>query len=164
VRIGRIEADSPEDAMSLTETRSSTETREWEENPGVLRAALWLDAAASGVMGLALLLTPPAMIAFAGLPSWLATGAGLTLIPFAAAVAWLAARRQPPRAGVWALVGVNALWVAESVATIAAGVVEGSPLGIIALGLILLQAAAVAALAVMQVVGLYQVPDPARRP
>lgn len=150
--------------MSLTETRSSTETIPLRECPGVLRAALWLDAGASFVMGLALLLAPPAMIAFAGLPSWLATGAGMTLIPFAAAVAWLAARRRTPRVGVWALVGVNALWVAESVATIAAGVVEGSPLGIVALGLILLQAVAVAAFAVMQVVGLHQVAEPARLP
>lgn len=142
---------------------TTVETRDLDEGPGVLRTALWLDAGASGVLGLALLLAPAAMIDFAGLPSWLATGAGLTLIPFAAAVAWLAARRQPPRAGVWALVGVNALWVAESVATIAAGVVEGSPLGVIALGLILLQAVAVAGFAMMQVIGLYQVPDPARR-
>jgi hypothetical protein len=139
------------------------DARDADENPGLLRAALWLDAVASGVMGLALLFAPPAAIAFAGLPSWLATGAGLTLLPFAAAVAWLAARRQPPRVAVWALVGVNALWVAESAATIGAGIVEGSPLGFIALALILLQAVAVGGFAVMQVIGLYQSLEPVRR-
>lgn len=135
------------------------ETRETHESPRMLRAALWLDAVASAAMGFALLLAPPAAIAFAGLPPWLATGAGLTLIPFAAVVAWLAARPQPPRAGVWALIGVNALWVAESAATVGAGIVEGSPLGAIALGLITLQAIGVGGFAVMQVIGLYQTAD-----
>jgi hypothetical protein len=116
-----------------------------------LRGVLLLDAAASGAMGLTLLFAPVAVRDLLGLPEWLTNGAGLSLLPFAAFVAWTSMREPPPRVAVWAIVGINGLWVVESVATVAGGFVAPSALGI---AFVLVQAAAVAAFAVLEVAGL----------
>jgi hypothetical protein len=51
------------------------------------------------------------------------------LLPFAAGVAWLAARPTQPRAAVWAVVAANLLWVAESLLLPALGWVRPNGLG-----------------------------------
>jgi hypothetical protein len=116
-----------------------------------LRGVLVLDAAASGAMGLMLLFAPAAVRDLLGLPGWLTSGAGLSLLPFAAFVAWTATRESPPRVAVWAIVALNVLWVVDSIATVAGGFVAASGLGV---AFVLVQAAAVAAFAVLEIAGL----------
>lgn len=116
----------------------------------LLRRALLLDALASGALGaLSLVLAAP-LSELLALPAALLVGAGLVLLPFAAAV-YLIARWPAPRQAAWAVVSVNALWVAGSLLILAAGLVSPSPLGA---AFVLAQAAAVALFASLQAVGL----------
>jgi hypothetical protein len=48
-----------------------------------------------------------------GLPATLLAVAGAALLPFALAVGVLARRPVPPRGLAWAVVAVNAAWVAK---------------------------------------------------
>lgn len=121
----------------------------------LLRAVLAADAVSSGAMALLLLLVPPAMPDLLGLPLWLTGGAGLALLPYAALAAWTATRRVPPRPAVWTIVGLNAAWAAESIVTVAGGLVGATALGT---AFVLAQAAAVGLFAVLQAMLLVRVP------
>jgi hypothetical protein len=89
----------------------------------MLRPALLLDAAVTGVNGVAYLAAAGPLEDLLGLPAeWLRT-AGVVLVAFAALVA-LVARRPSPGA-VLAVVGVNVAWVAGSLVFAVAG--WGSP-------------------------------------
>jgi hypothetical protein len=115
----------------------------------LLRLALRLDAVVTGANGAAYLLAAPLLADLLGLPaSWL-RGVGAFLLLFGVAV-WAVAAR-PARTAVEAVVAANALWVAGSVAVVLAGL--GSPTTIGAVWLVL-QAAVVAAFAVLQAAGL----------
>jgi hypothetical protein len=115
----------------------------------LLRLALRLDAVVTGANGAAYLLAAPLLADLLGLPaSWL-RGVGAFLLLFGVAVWPVAAR--PARTAVEAVVAANALWVAGSVAVVLAGL--GSPTTIGAVWLVL-QAAVVAAFAVLQAAGL----------
>lgn len=94
-----------------------------------LRRVLALDAAASAATGLLMAAGAAPLTGPLGLPADLLLGAGLGLIPFAAGVAWLASRAQPAPAAVWAVVAINALWVAESFGLLASGWVQPTALG-----------------------------------
>jgi hypothetical protein len=117
----------------------------------LLRLALRLDAAASGVLGLLMLLAAPAVAGLLGLPEGLLRGAGLTLLPYAAAIAWMAARASLPAWAVWAVIGINAVWVVDSLLLLLSGWVAPTALGI---AFVLAQAAAVAGFALLQCYGL----------
>jgi hypothetical protein len=121
----------------------------------VLRTVLVADALAAAAMGLLLLLVPGVLLDLLGLPAWLTRPAGISLLPFAAFVAWTATRPQPPRPAVWAIVALNAAWAAESVVTLAGGFVPATGLGA---AFVLLQAAAVAAFGLAEAAALRQVP------
>lgn len=84
-------------------------------NPVWLKRILFLDAAATGVMGLALLTAAEALGRWTGLQPGLLQGAGAVLVPFAALLAWAALQRAPSRRIVLALIVGNALWVIDSV-------------------------------------------------
>jgi hypothetical protein len=89
----------------------------------LLRPALILDAAVTGLNGVAYLAAAGPLEDLLGLPaSWLRT-AGFVLVAFALLVA-LAARR-PSASAVRAIVAVNAAWVAGSLVLAIAG--WGSP-------------------------------------
>ena len=125
---------------------------------GFLRAALRLDAAASGAVGVLMLLAAGMVVGnerpFVGLlgtPVTLLASAGLFLIAFAAFV-WVSGSRQ--RVGGTAtqtVVTINALWVLSSVAVVAAGSFPLTALGVL---FVLVQAAAVALFAALQFFGL----------
>lgn len=76
---------------------------------------------------------------------------GLFLIPFAAFIAWIATRAEPPHPGVWAVIAVNLIWAAGSYAMLAGGAVSPNALGY---GLLALQGAGAALLAWLEYVGL----------
>lgn len=117
----------------------------------LLRQALLADAAVSGATGLLLALGAGPLAGLLALPEGLLRYAGLVLLPFAASVAWLGTRGDPPRVAVRAVITVNALWTFESLAILLGGWVTPNMLGH---AFVVAQALAVAALAAAQVVGL----------
>ena len=117
----------------------------------LLRAALTVDATASTAMGLLLVAGAPALTGLLGLPEALLRGAGLSLIPFVALVAFLAASREVAPRLVWAVIGMNVLWVAESAWLLLGGHVQPTALGT---AFVIAQALAVAGFAEAEYLGL----------
>lgn len=115
-----------------------------------LRAALALDAAASGVAGGVMLAGAGVLAPLLGLPAMLLTVAGTLLLPFALAVGLLA-RRAPPRGLAWAVVAVNEAWVVASVALLVGPWVAPTALGV---AFVLAQAGVVAVFALLQALAL----------
>lgn len=119
-------------------------------NP-LLRAALALDAVASGAMGLAVLAGAPWLAPLLGLPQALLAAAGAVCLAWAAIVGWAARRAQIAVGLVWAIIVLNAVWVVESLALLLLGWVQPTTLG---MAFVIAQALAVAAFAELQFVGL----------
>ncbi|RBY92566.1 hypothetical protein [Blastococcus sp. TF02A-30] len=119
--------------------------------PDLLRTALRLDAAVTGANGAAYLLAAPWLSDVLGVPSGALLGLGGFLLAYAVAVAAVAARRPAPVPAVEAVVAANALWAAASVAAVVAGAFDLTALGT---AWVLLQAAVVAAFALVQIAGL----------
>ena len=117
----------------------------------ILRLALIADAVASGATGLLMLVGAGFLAGLLGLPLELLRYAGLALLPFVAFVAFVGTRAEISRAAVWAIILVNAAWVAGSVALLLSGWVAPTFLGY---AFVLAQAAAVAVLAELQWIGL----------
>ncbi|WP_411080211.1 hypothetical protein [Streptomyces sp. cmx-18-6] len=80
-----------------------------------LRRFLALDAVVTGANGLAYLAASGPLGELLGIGSRLLLALGLLLTGYAAAVAWVASRPEPPVLGVKAVVDVNVLWVVLSV-------------------------------------------------
>src|SRR5688572_24297019 len=89
-----------------------------------LTRALFLDVAASGPMAILLIAAAGILDGFTGLPASLLRGAGLVLVPFVAFVLWLALRRSMPRALVWLVIGINAVWTIDSLLLLVSGQVQ----------------------------------------
>ena len=122
--------------------------------PTFLRRVLALDAVLSAAMGAVMVLAVAPLSSLLGLPASLLTWAGLSLLPFAAFVGWLATRELPPRAALWAVVVCNALWTLDSLALLASGWIEPTLLGKV---FVVFQALIVAVLAELQFFGLRRV-------
>jgi hypothetical protein len=90
---------------------------------------LFLDASASGAMGLIFVLAASPLDRVLGLPTSLLRGIGLVLIPFAAFLVWLAPRASALRVVVRSVVGANVLWVAGSLLLLVTGWVDLMPVG-----------------------------------
>ncbi|RDJ20173.1 hypothetical protein DWF00_28005 [Bosea caraganae] len=117
----------------------------------VLRNALALDAAACAATGLLLDFGAGALSGPLGFPAAFLMGAGLVLLPCAALLAFFASRATLPRLAVYAVIGVNILWVADSILILVAGWFAPTGLGI---AFVLAQAAAVAVITELEVIGL----------
>lgn len=111
-----------------------------------LRAALALDAAASGAAGVVMLAGAGMLAPLLGLPATLLTVAGAALLPFALAVGLLA-RQAPPRGLAGAVVAVNEAWVVASVVLLLGPWVAPTALGV---AFVLAQAGIVAVFALLQ--------------
>jgi hypothetical protein len=116
-----------------------------------LRVVLAIDAISSLMMGLGLASTAKMLSAFTLLPPDLLFGAGISLLPFAAFVGFLAMRESPSRVAVWVVIAVNALWVVESVTLLVSNWIAPNLLGSI---FIAVQAVAVGVFAELQYMGL----------
>jgi len=116
-----------------------------------LRRVLVADAMISGMTGLLMVVDAGALEGMLGVPAALLRYAGLSLLPFAALVFGLSRRDSLPRAGVWAVIALNAAWVVASVWLPLGGWISPNVLGY---AFILGQALAVAVFAEMQYVGL----------
>jgi hypothetical protein len=116
-----------------------------------LRRVLGVDAVSSGAMGLLLAVTANLLAPLLGLPAALLDYAGLSLIPFAAFVAWVGTRPQLPPPGVWAIIACNAAWSVSSIVLLVSGTVAPNALGY---AFVVVQALLVAILAELEYVGL----------
>ncbi|MFN3671553.1 MAG: hypothetical protein ACK4VM_06560 [Bosea sp. (in: a-proteobacteria)] len=117
----------------------------------LLRQALALDAAACAGMGLALAVLAAPLSPLLGLPADFLRGAGLVLLPCAMALGWLASRRSLPRIAVLAVIGVNLIWIADSLLVLISGWFQPSGLGV---GFVLAQAVAVGIVTELELIGL----------
>jgi hypothetical protein len=116
-----------------------------------LRRTLAADATISGGTGVLMAAGAGFLQELLGVPGALLRYAGLSLLPFAALVAYLAMRGRLPRAGVWSVILLNVAWVAASVLLLLGGWIAPNALGF---AFIAGQAVVVAVLAELQYVGL----------
>ncbi|MBT2442492.1 hypothetical protein J7E93_20750 [Streptomyces sp. ISL-36] len=86
----------------------------------MVRRFLVLDAVVTGANGLAYLVASGPLGELLGVDSGLLLELGVVLTAFAAGVAWLASRPQPPALGVKLVVDVNVLWAVLSVVALLA--------------------------------------------
>lgn len=120
-------------------------------HPRLLQRVLLVDAIATGATALKLVLGADFLQPLLALPAPLLRGAGLFLVPFVLLVAILSGRRAVPRGAMVAVVATNAAWVLASLWLVLAGPWQPSAFGI---AFVLLQAAVVAAFALLGWIGL----------
>jgi hypothetical protein len=116
-----------------------------------VRRVLVADAIISGVTGIIMMAGSTMLESLLGVPATLLRYAGASLLPFAAAVAWLARRESLPNSAVWTVIAVNALWAIDSIVLLFTGWIAPTMLGY---AFIVFQAIVVAGLAELQYVGL----------
>jgi hypothetical protein len=116
-----------------------------------LRRVLMLDAVATAATGLMLTFGASLAKDLLGLPQSLMQYAGVSLLPFAALVGYLATRETISRPAVWAVIAYNALWSVDSIVLLMTGWVAPTALGY---AFVIAQALVVALLAELEYVGL----------
>lgn len=120
-------------------------------NTSFLRFALLADALASGATGLLAFAGAGILNTWLGLPTNLLFYAGLSLLPYAALVAYVGTRETISRPAVWAIVAYNTVWTIDSVALLVSGSVAPTMLGY---AFVVFQAAVVAGFAGLQYAAL----------
>ena len=116
-----------------------------------LRWVLFIDAATCVATGLLMMVGSGALDQFLGLPTELLRYAGVSLLPFAAFLVYLAMRESFSRSMVWAVILLNALWTVDSLLLLLTGWVDPTELGYL---FVVAQALGVAMLAGLEYVGL----------
>ncbi len=101
------------------------------DRQSLLRRALLADGVVSGTMGVLLALAADPLNDLLDLPTLLLQLAGLSLLPYAAALIYLATRPTIHRRAAWCVIGLNLLWAAESLILLVAGWVDPTTLGIV---------------------------------
>lgn len=114
-----------------------------------LRRVLWLDLISCAAFGLLIATGSGVVDRLTGIPSLLLLDAGLVLIAMAGWIGFMLTRRELPRGQVRLLIGINLLWVAASLILPALVTLGGA-----GMALVLAQAVAVAATAILQSVAL----------
>jgi hypothetical protein len=82
----------------------------------LLRRVWWADAAVSAVVGAAMALAAAPLGEGIGIAPRLLAVAGVSLLPYAAFLGWLATRAAVPRTAAWAPVLLNVVWAVDCVA------------------------------------------------
>ncbi len=116
-----------------------------------LRLVLALDAAVTGVNGLAYLAGAGPLTDLLGPDAGVLRGLGIFLLGYAAAVGLLAARGTVSRVATMAVIGLNLAWALGSVAAVLTGLLEFTTIGAV---WAIAQALVVAVFAELQIVGL----------
>lgn len=119
-------------------------------HPEFLRYVLVADAVASGATGAILIAGAGFLSGLLAMPGELLFEAGLILVPYVLFVLWTATRPVIPVKPVWLIIACNALWTSSSVILLL-GWIAPNALGI---AFVLVQAAAVGLLGLLQYVGL----------
>ena len=117
----------------------------------LLRQALLADAVTTTACAALLIAGAGVLDGLLGLPAALLQGAGLGLLPFAALAAVLGTRARIPRLAVLAVIGLNALWVLDSLLLLVGGWVAPTAAGTV---FVIAQAVVVAMYAELQLIGL----------
>src|SRR5215213_7149320 len=120
-------------------------------NMSFLRAALVIDAVASGLTAALLIAGADVLRDWLGLPVALMREAGLILAVYVALVVVAATRPSVSTRAVWAIIVTNVLWALASLAILETGLVTPTMLGIV---FVVAQAVAVLALGALQYVAL----------
>ena len=116
-----------------------------------LRRVLFADAATCVAAGLLLMLGSGLLERLLGLPAELSRYAGVSLLPFAALLVYLATRGNLSPPAVWTVIVLNALWTVDSILLLLSGWVEPNGLGH---AFVLFQASGVALFAALEYLGL----------
>ena len=116
-----------------------------------LRRVLFADAGTCVATGLLLALGPAPLEQFTGLPAVLLRYAGLSLLPFAALLVYLATRESVSPMAIWTVILLNALWTVDSFLLLLTGWVSPTELGY---AFVAAQALAVAVFAGLEYFGL----------
>jgi hypothetical protein len=122
-------------------------------NSTFLRRVLLADAIVSGAAGVLMIAGAALLAPLLNLPQPLLLWAGAILMPWFIALIALARSSRIPRAGVRAVIAVNALWVAGSIAALFL-----IPLSALGYAFVTAQAVAVGVFAELQVVALKREP------
>jgi hypothetical protein len=117
----------------------------------LLRFALLADAAGSGAVGLLMMAGGAALAPVLGLPATLLQVAGAVCLGWAALMAWMSRSQALPGWSVWTAIGLNLVWVVDSLLVLASGWVAPTGLGA---AFVLAQAAAVLGFTALQWAGL----------
>jgi hypothetical protein len=120
-------------------------------HPNFLRNVMLADAVTSAACGVLMLAGASVLEPMLALPGALLRYAGISLLPFAALVAFIATRASLSRAAVWVVIVCNAAWAFESVLLLVSGWVAPTLLGY---GFVLFQAIVVAAFAELEFFGV----------
>lgn len=115
-----------------------------------LRTVLYLDAATCLACGALMTLGASPLAALTHLPAGLLLGAGASLFPIAAFMAFVGARATRSLPALAAVIGGNVLWALASVWLVFGGAVAPNTFGTV---FVLGQAAVVAALTVLEIRG-----------
>ena len=134
----------------MSATATSSELRRTSGDRSLLVTALRLDALMSGLSGIVLAAAAPALDGLLGVPASFLVPLGLFLVAYAAFLV-LVVRACAPGPAVKLVIAGNAVWAALSVVVVLADWLTLTTTGIV---LTLLQAAAVAAFAELQLIGL----------
>jgi hypothetical protein len=94
-----------------------------------LRWTLLADAATCVATGLLMMLGSGQLEQFLGLPAGLLRYAGVSLLPFAAFLVYLAKRENLSTQGVWTAIVLNTIWTAASLLLLMTGRVAPTELG-----------------------------------
>jgi len=124
------------------------------------RQVFLMDAAASGVMGFALLTIAGLLSAPFGIPAVMLRGVGIVLLPFAAWLVHLATRPTVGAGAVRIVVACNVAWVVASVLVLVGGWLSPTAIGT---SFIVAQAAAVAVFAWLEGTSVRTPPTTAKR-
>jgi len=120
-------------------------------SPRFLPNVMWADAASCAATGALQLAFTGALERLTGLPAPLLLGTGVFLLAYAAAAAFMASRRTPPRTLIGLVVVGNFGWALGCIALLMSGVFAISALGT---AWVLAQALCVVVLAELQWTGL----------
>ncbi|MEO5883413.1 MAG: hypothetical protein ABIQ06_13430 [Caldimonas sp.] len=119
-----------------------------------LRRVWWADAAVSAVVGAAMAAAAAPLGELIGLPARLLAVAGLSLLPYAAFLVWLATRAAVPQAAAWAPVLLNVVWAIDCIAL----AVMQPDAGPLLIGFVAVQAVTVLTFAELEFGGLRRSP------
>ena len=137
--------------MMTNHVESSLSAAAGRDRDRLLRLSLELDAVASGGLGVVLAAAGAVLDGLLGIPAAVLVPVGGFLVAYAASLWLIGSRPRVRRPAVWVVVVGNLVWVAASVAAVAAG--WWSPTGM-GTAFVLAQAAAVALFAGLQFTGL----------
>jgi hypothetical protein len=102
-----------------------------QDQQSLLRRSLLVDGIVSGTTGVLLAVAAGPVADQLGLPELLLRLSGVSFLPYAAALFYLATRPTVPRGAAWAVIGLNLLWAVASIALLLTGWVDPTTLGVV---------------------------------